>query len=274
MLCACVSVSVQAQDGQRSSSVSELTFETTRRQEGSWDVNAGVYRARYREMDRGTYHSVREYLESTAQDYGWSRPTEELKLVREVTLTKSRHLTYQQTFAGLPVLDHTVRVNLDPRNRVSFVQNAYVAVETKEDLFDIRPAVTAEAAETIAMNDLAPKGGQFTEARLAIARPSSPLLVWEIIVWPEQEPAELRVLVDAQTGKILSAIDQAVSSKPSSSRKRTDGVGFVFNPGPLMVSGSSYTPPFVDNNDAANTELNATRTEVALLDLSQNGNGE
>ncbi len=274
MLCACVSVSVQAQDGQRSSSVSELTFETTRRQEGSWDVNAGVYRARYREMDRGTYHSVREYLESTAQDYGWSRPAEELELVREVNLTKSRHLTYQQTFAGLPVLDHTVRVNLDPQNRVSFVQNAYVAVETKEDLFDIRPAVTAEAAETIAMNDLAPKGGQFTEARLAIARPSYPLLVWEIIVWPEQEPAELRVLVDAQTGKILSAIDQAVSSKPSSSRKRTDGVGFVFNPGPLMVSGSSYTPPFVDNNDAANTELNATRTEVALLDLSQNGNGE
>lgn len=259
-------------------------------QDGRVDAATGLQRAVYDQASRKVYATPAAFLDAEAEKFGFRSAKEELVLVEDDVRERSRHLTYQQTFAGLPVDGRTVRVNMDREGRVSMVLSGFAKVDAVESVFDTRPSVSSGQAGTIALDKVASGRGAMSDPVLVVARPDAPVLAWRMIVWPEDEPAEYNVLVDAKTGEVLQAWDQSVSLHgPSSthssdeltgdpdpenvSPKRTNGSGYVFDPDPLFMSGASYGSPYSDGGDRANDELNAARKTVTLRDISQNNNG-
>ncbi len=282
-----------AQKTRRSSGSESVQFDTKLDSRGRTDLGSGLVRARYAQQRFGTYTDPEDFLKAESARFGWKREMDDLVLISDKRRSASRHLTYQQAFAGLPVDAHQVRVNMDSDGRVSMVLSAFVPVNADERLFNTQPAVSSSEATSRALNELASNGGQVSAAELIISDPATPILVWKLFVWPLDEPAEYRVLVDAQTGVIVEAIDQALSSgrnvgelrkrkrkrktDPEDNRKatrRVDGTGLVFDPGPLFFAGVPYGAPYVDDDDATNASLDAARIQVTLLDISQNGNGD
>ncbi len=278
-----------AQKTRRSSESESVQFETKLDSRGRIDLRSGLVRARYAQQRFRTFTDPEDFLKAESARFGWKREMDDLVLISDKRRSASRHLTYQQTFAGLPVDAHQVRVNMDREGRVSMVLSAFVPVNADERLFNIQPTVSSSEATSRALNELAPNGGQVSAAELIISHPAAPILVWKLFVWPLDEPAEYRVLVDAQTGEVVDAVDQALSfgrhagelrrrkTDPEDDRlisRRLDGMGLVYDPDPLFTEGVPYGAPYVDDDDATNAALDAARIQVTLRDISQNGNGE
>jgi len=243
------------------------------------DIASGLVRARYAQAEERVYRRPEDFLREEATLFGWSPELDELTLLRHERRDRSRHLTYEQTFKGIPVAHGTVRVNLDRDGHVSMVTSSFAPVKAQEEAFDTQPVVTADAASELARVALAEGHGLTDSPRLVIHEPESPRLAWELTLWPEAEPSEYKVWVDARSGAILQAYDQALAKEGHGARRhgpspmRTDGSGYVFDPDPLFASGAAYGPPYVDNNDETNAELNAARRTVSLHDITQNEDG-
>ena len=278
-----------AQKTRRGRERETVRFETIMDSRGRTDLRSGLVRARYAQQRFKTYTDPEHFLKEESAQFGWNRDLDDLILISDKRRSASRHLTYQQIFAGLPVDAHEVRVNMDREGRVSMVLSAFVPVNADEQLFNTQPAISSSEATSRARNELAPNGGQVSTPELVISDPETPILVWKLFVWPLDESAEYRVLVDARTGELVEAFDQALSSgrhagelkkrkrDPEEDRRasrRVDGTGLVFDPGPLFTAGVPYGAPYVDDDDATNASLDAARIQVTLLDITQNGNGD
>ncbi len=266
-------------------------FKTERVGDARLDVSTGQVRALYEVAEKQIYRDAERFIREEADQFGWKEEGDEFVVVEDERRDRSRHVTFQQTFKGIPVAGRTVRVNLDRMGRVSMVTSAYEAVLASEDDFDVLPTVRAADATRVATLILASGDAHSSEPRLVIANPESPRLAWELTVWPDDEPAEYRVWVDAHTSDILFVDDQAlenhsghdhhhhghihrIGDKNPTGSKQTDGSGYAFDPDPLFASGASYGPPFTDNNDLTSAELDAARTTVTLRDISQDDDGK
>ena len=268
--------SVQAQNARVERSIEEVEFKTSVDSDGRIDLDSGVRRASYRTQDRVVYRTAKAFLEGERHVFGWKEPETDLTLISDQRLDKSRHVTYQQTFEGVPVLDHQVRVNLDRMGRVSLVLSSFEPLAVRKSGLNTTPKISSVAATRLAF-DLAASGkGNVREGTLGIVQPSNPRLVWEVIVWPKDEPAEYRVHIDAQTGELVRMVNQAISSRDSLEKGMllADGTGYVFDPSPLHTAGVSYGAPYVDTDDATNASLDATRKSVVLKELSRNASNK
>ncbi|MDA0874787.1 MAG: T9SS type A sorting domain-containing protein [Bacteroidetes bacterium] len=242
---------------------------------GRVDMETKVTRAWY--DPQKTYGEVRpqEFLRRAAQEGKWSTTLDDLRLVSESRRARSGHQTWEQIFRGIPVSGRTVKVNTDASGGVTFVTSAFEPVQADPAAFDIVPRRSADQAAQAALQSLAEGAGAHSTPRLVVHDPSRPILAWELVVWPHQEPAEYRVVVDAMNGEVISWMDVALAKHdPRQSRSRTDGSGYVFDPDPLFVSGAAYGPPYVDDDDATNPALDAVRKVVTLPGISQNPEGK
>jgi hypothetical protein len=174
-------------------------------------------------------------------------------------------------------------VSTDAQGRVGFVSSGFTEPSKQDDAFDTYPAVSGAAAELAARKHVAPRGARVRTAELSVFLPGAagaastsgdPVLVWDVLVWPDHEPAEWQVLVDARTGRVLMAEDRALRHKPSVPSSTADGVGTVFHPNPLVTSGATYGAPWVDASDASNPFLDGEMKEVVLRDLTTNAEGK
>lgn len=256
----------------------QLSFRTELRGPVRVDLDSGVQRAWYRSSSSVLPEDPGSFLEQSASRFGWSDPDDDLELVRDVQRSRSRHQTWQQMFKGIPVSGRTVRLNLDDEGHVSMVTSAFQPVKADPADFDIQPSVAADQAARTALTRLASGAGATNRPRLVIHDPESPRLTWEVLVWPEDEPAEYRAWMDAHTGELLAYTDQALGKHASNEDggaliPRVDGSGFVFDPDPLFTSGQSYGPPYTDNDDQTNASLDAARKAVTLRDIQQNQAG-
>jgi len=244
------------------------------------DVSSGLTRARYAQAEQRVYVRPERFLEAESGRFGWSASGDELRLVADEQRDRSRHVTYEQTFKGIPVSGGRVRVNMDREGRVSMVTSSFEPVQATEETFDVRPSLSARDAVRRALGALAGGNGLTSDPRLVVHDPDAPRLAWELTLWPESESAEYKVWVDARSGGVLAAFDQVLSkcdhgiAPAEMASRRTDGSGYVFDPDPLFATGASYGPPYLDNNDATNADLDAARTTASLNDISQDGNGK
>ena len=255
-----------------------LTFLTELQGAVRVDIDSGLRRAWYRSARAIAPVGADEFLKSGAAEFGWSDTLDDLELVDDIRRSRSRHQVWQQTFEGIPVSGRTVRVNLDREDRVTMVMSAFEPVKA-DPSFDTRPAVTPEQAIRRAADGLASGRANRSEPELVIHQPTDPHLAWEFLVWPESEPAEYRVWVDARTGEVLAYVNQAIEKhghprNDEPSPVKTDGAGYVYDPDPLFLTGQPYGSPYVDADDQTNDALDAARKEVVLRDISQNGDGK
>ncbi|NNF04706.1 MAG: hypothetical protein HKN17_09580, partial [Rhodothermales bacterium] len=313
---------------------STLTFRTVPTDRGRFDPDHRVMRSATWRDAADRPRSATEFFREDGASFGIRTPND-LELVRDRVRSRSRHQTWRQTYAGLPVYGGSVGINLDGRGRVTMVSSSFRPIDAAESGFDASPTVSERDAGRLALAEVAGDGGSVADARLVVLPEDEPRLAWDLLIYPATEPAEFRVLVDARSGRVIRAFNMAVrsardgkparpddgsdgsihaarapgsSQAPGSGRAigddrgahdrrdpggsrivrasygsispaaisarsgkgamRVDGSGFVYIPGPLMSSGSMYTPPFVDNNDATNPSLDAERVEVILRDIT------
>lgn len=282
--------------------VSALTTTTVRSLNSRIDVNTHVVRARYRlaatESSSTPSTAALTYIRDHAVDFGWSADGSDLLPVETSSSAGGFHYLYRQTFEGLPVYGRYVKISVSRSNTPTMVISGYDP-DIRRKQYEIDQTMTVQ--ETAIPSIVATKQGletsevHSTELVWFPMSESRLVKVWKVIASTPVAPGEYELIIDAGSGAILYTFDHsfrrhgeelptgqlrdseqslAVQTREETVGQSTalvDGTGLVFDPDPLSTSGSSYTPPFVDNGDADISELNAQRKTVTLLDISQSG---
>jgi hypothetical protein len=177
----------------------------------------------------------------------------------------STTIRFEQRLAGLPVLAPDIAVTIDDARRVTFVMNGYQPGLT---LASAVPAVAAGKARSEALARLGVQGTlALDDTRLAVMPEGKlPRLVWQVRMVPAvSPPGDWEVLVDATSGEIVRLVNRAL---------HVNGSGFVFVPDPLGAAHATYGQAgYTDGGDASTAQLDAARSNVTLLDITDLGGG-
>jgi hypothetical protein len=253
---------------------------------------------------------ARFFLASEADRLGLSPALDDLTLFSNIQGRYSSHLTYQQTYHGIPVYNRFVRVNLDRNGRPTMILNGFEPrLAAAGFSLDITPRLTSNDAMARAEALFEQDDLQSTVPELVVYPDAEPRLAWRFVVWPLQPAVEIEVLIDAHNDTLLNAqnlsthvrppadagpipllpparydtpvhpvsaandrvVDLRVVSQPHG--RPATGSGLVFDPDPLTRAGFPYGPPYVDGGDTDILEVNAQRIQVDLLDITQGTDG-
>jgi Zn-dependent metalloprotease len=159
------------------------------------------------------------------------------------------HTWYQQTHRGLPVLGGYLARHVDTSGRPLFVQDGRIRVH---GAVPSRPAITgASAARTGARFGLVRRVG------LAVGPWRPGRLVWAVVALAET--GSVRVLIDAQTGRVMRVERLA---------RDASGTGRVFHPNPVATLRNQR---LTDRDDANYSALRSAYRTVTLTDLDGSG---
>ncbi len=252
---------------------------TTRVANGRIDEELGIFRAAYRlnpdiSPESTPEATVRMWLLQDGSSFGIHTP-EVLKLVRERESRGGYHLTFQQTWNGIPVYGRFVHVNLNQSGLPTMVISGYAPHLENVDEFPSRPFIGAVQAEDLAESAVSDDGGTAQPAELLVLPEDPPRLVWKTIASPDDGIGEWEVLLDANTGVLVQMINLLMFSRLNHppSEKKVDGQGQIWLHDPLTASGQSYGGDYVDNDDRDNATLNSLLQSITLQGIERNRNG-
>ncbi|MFF3003890.1 M4 family metallopeptidase [Kitasatospora sp. NPDC057940] len=181
-----------------------------------------------------------------------------------------RHLRYERTYAGLPVLGGDLIVHQDAAGATKSVTKASEANLSGVDTTPAQAAPKAQAAALAAEQGAAVD----TAPRLVVwAADGTPKLAWETVVSGRESdgtPSKLHVVTDAKTGDVLSKADGI---------KRGTGNGVFVGNVPLTTtqSGSTYSLKDATRGGQYTTDMkNGTSGNGTLFSKSSDtwGNGQ
>ncbi|MFF2145188.1 M4 family metallopeptidase [Kitasatospora sp. NPDC058190] len=179
-----------------------------------------------------------------------------------------RHLRYERTYAGLPVLGGDLIVHQDAAGATKSVTKAS---EANLAGVDTTPALAAPKAQEAAL--AAEQGSVDSAPRLVVwAADGTPKLAWETVIAGKESdgtPSKLHVVTDAKTGDVLSKADGI---------KRGSGNGVFVGQVPLTTtqSGSTYSMKDATRGGQYTTDMsNGTSGNGTLFSKSSDtwGNG-
>lgn len=271
-----------------------LQFRTTTVERGRRDANTGVLRAQYRigrriPLEATVEGTARAYLNAEADEFGWPS-ADDFVLVRAIEAQHSHHLTFQQVYQSVPVLNRFIQVNTDAAGNPTMVLSGYAPELSTPGLVSVQPSMGASEAEARARQAVSAESARSDRAELFVYPGSPPRLVWRVTAWPTGIPAEWEVLVDAHSGEVVFLINRAMHGHRSLSiepvtaeretwddhaaagRTITEGTGLVFDPDPLTSAGVAYGGEYTDQDDADIPALNNERVEVPLT-VTQGSDG-
>jgi Zn-dependent metalloprotease len=180
-----------------------------------------------------------------------------------------RHLRYERTYAGLPVLGGDLIVHQDAAGATKSVTKAS---EANLAGVDTTPALAAPKAQEAAL--AAEQGSVDSAPRLVVwAADGTPKLAWETVVNGRESdgtPSKLHVVTDARTGDVLSKADGI---------KRGSGTGVFVGQVPLTTtqSGSQFQLKDASRGGQYTTDMaNGTSGNGTLFTNSTDtwGNGQ
>ena len=271
---------------------------------GRLDANANILRAMYRidgaqsvSLSGSPAQISRAFLQENAEPLGLDASLQDLEVVREVSTEYTNHTTYQQFYDGIPVYGRFVKVNMNRRGEVTMVLNGYHPDLKLTGPDGVAPRISDQEAINRAQQYLDLAIERAGDGELMVYPSEAPRLVWRFLAWTTYPSLELEFLIDARDGAFVAVNptnthvhkleigDDAVyghsevsrththSAKSVENQRRASGTGLVFDPDPLTSSGSSYGPPFVDNDDTDILEVNQERKLIDLLDITQGNDG-
>ncbi len=171
-----------------------------------------------------------------------------------------RHLTFEQHFAGMPVFNSHVKVNLSQNRINSIFDNAWLTDnwgrgEVASDFAEIDEVnIAAYFRKQRSLED------EFVKTRKVIAvLENEPVALAEIELWDLKTNEHLLLLADNDYNLFLRRdlnvyFDDTV----------VNASGLVFIPDPLTSAQKFYGPPYIDANDSDVPELNAERKQVQI----------
>ena len=271
-----------------------LQFRTTTVDRGRRDADTGVLRAQYRigrrvPLEATVERTARAYFNVEADEFGWPS-ADDFVLVRAIEEQYSHHLTFQQVYQSVPVLNRFIQVNTDAAGNPTMVLSGYAPELSTPGLVSVQPSIGASEAEARARQAVSTESAQNDSAELFVYPGSPPRLVWRVTAWPDNIPAEWEVLIDAHSGEVVFLLNRVMHGRRSLSiepltaeqgtwedhattrRTTTEGTGLVFDPDPLTSAGVSYGGEYTDQDDADVAALNNERVEVPLT-VTQGSDG-
>ena len=211
------------------------------------------------------------------------KSTDTFKLSFVFKSTAGETLRFQQMMNDVPVLHSEIVVNFNPSNELVFTSDSYDS--TLENIATTS-SFSKEAALDVSKESLK-LNGVYTvaENNLVVTKVNDQTkLVYRVVTNPQSGNGSWVVLVDAQTGTVISTYDEAIyyHKKTAASKKQNPtvamaplsfvtGTAMVYLTDPLSITHSLYgATGYVDNNDADSAQLTAARTAVTLpqIDLT------
>ena len=204
-------------------------------------------------------------------------------------------LRYYQMVNGVRVYNAELTIHINTLGDVSYVANAY---NRDVDNIDTSPSITADEAYNITLGNLNNPGNTRKKEQELYVYPinGETKLVYSTKTSSENLNGYWETIVDAKNGTIISSKDIAlyhnhkeknkdsdkkkkeqksnISSGNNTAAARATGTAMVFDPDPLSVAQVGYGGNYVDGNGQGDTDtaqLNATRTQVNLLDIEFSG---
>jgi len=202
-------------------------------------------------------------------------------------------LRFYQMVNGVQVLGAELTIHISPKGDVDFHQSTY---DKKVAVINTVPSITKEAALEKAKRKLKVKGNiSIQDVKLYVYNKlDQTRLVYRVLTKSEFLNGYWETIVDAKSGNILGTKDIAKycfhnKDKDKNKGKKKEikksilekgnpaismmasGTGMVFNPDPLGPTAQLYAGNYVDNNDATNTQLDAAREAVTLIDIDFTG---
>lgn len=197
-------------------------------------------------------------------------------------------LRFQQMLNNVPVYQSEIVLHFSTENKVVFSSNSF---DTTISNIVTNPNITTLEALNRSKDHLKIIGDyEVFENILIVSKVNDQTkLVYRVVTNPQSGIASWEVLVDAQTGAVLSTKDVAFyhkhDKKHKNDKKQADepkkvtaaplafvsGTAMVFLSDPLSFAQVAYgTTGYVDGNDANTTQLGAARTAVTLpqIDLT------
>ena len=216
--------------------------------------------------------SVRGFLQANDERLQLGGVAATLDVVKSVSTPARRIVIMQQKHQGLPILDHTVTVQVDTSNRVRQVDLAHVPNPTVAEAQGDEKKLTPAQAVKVATDAL----GSHTQR----AKPDRPKEVYfaardglrrayVVLVPTVDPPHDWRIVVDAMTGDVLEQRDIAF--------RLPDGQGLVFDPNPVVTANnntfrdSTATVASCGFAGTAQATIDAQRVTRTLRDLTLAG---
>ena len=190
---------------------------------------------------------------------------------------------FYQMMNGVQVFNAEVTIHVSNDKNVTFHASTYdFSIET----ISTTPSVSEAQAQQTALTNLNVEASDVVSLKnevFIIKHNNQTLLVRRVLVNAYTKPGAWEVMVDAETGSVLSSKDVAFyynhGDKDKDKKKKTQkrntsssfmiatGSAMIFDTDPLTATTSAYGGQYVDGNDATNAALDAARTAVSLLDI-------
>ncbi len=187
------------------------------------------------------------------------------------------HVHFTQYIGELPVEKSDINVTINRNSEVVFVASEYkVQYGTKNNINPADLKVSADDALTTAKNYLgASQNIAFQKKETVIYYSKGRFtLVQKINIVPSEGiTGDWEILVDANTGEIIKAVDNACYYDGGHDGINVvDGSGWVFDPDPISHGRATYgSNGFIDNNDADSDSLTANLETRILHDITFDG---
>tara|TARA_B100000809_G_scaffold178600_1_gene176222 strand:+ start:571 stop:2499 length:1929 start_codon:yes stop_codon:yes gene_type:complete len=177
----------------------------------------------------------------------------------------------QQSLNGIPVYKSQISVHINPKNVVTYVDNLF---DPTLDQINTSPNISKENAFTLACSNIKSKGRlSFSSNELMIYNQlENTQLIYKIVIESETPIGSWEVIVDANNGDVIKAVDKAFYYKDedhNSKKTPVNGTGNVFLSDPLSAAGVPYGGNYSDNSDATNAQMDAAMASVTLLDIDE-----
>lgn len=182
---------------------------------------------------------------------------------------------FRQYYEGVPVFQSEIVVHISPKSEVTFVSNTF---DPGVNNVNTVAQIDESRAVDLAKNAIDAKGTiNHLDAELWVYNLEVAALVYRVRIEALEPVGSWEVLVDAQNGTVLHAMNRACNHQGETCTHKAaapppaNGTGNVFIPDPLSDALVAYGGQYVDGNDATNASLDATLTNVALLDINFTG---
>lgn len=154
------------------------------------------------------------FLQANRGLFGIASAGEELALTaNQVDALGARHLSYAQTYRGLPVFGAQMKVHFNKAGQITVINGLFVPQITVDTI----PTVAADTAGQNALHSVKKSGLSVQKSTLMVYRdglvqglPGENHLAYEVEVGDGKDSRDF-VYVDAHTGKVLNTIEGVVS---------------------------------------------------------------
>ncbi|MBU1064791.1 right-handed parallel beta-helix repeat-containing protein [bacterium] len=226
------------------------------------NVKTGVVAARYNiksPVYQGSPEQIaKQYLDENKAIFGISNVTD-LKPIQTIESPSGKHITFLQTYQGIPVFGTETVVSINKNNRITMVVNG------NTDITDLK-STNADISSEKAIEKAFEKVNVDESTLIALPRCdlyiyqdslSCANLAWKVNFGAGKPPGDWQIFIDAISGEVLKIEDISVNY--------VNGQGKVFNPDPISsLSDASLT----DQNDADYQELQGAYKTVTLTNLN------